>query len=62
MKDYKVVGYTFEGAIHCESCAHERFPEGEGTDRERNEIYPYFAGEASQNNQSISCDSCGVVS
>ena len=46
MKSYQVIGYAFEGSIHCPGCTFKRFPGGEGEDSEGNEVGAVFAGES----------------
>lgn len=60
MKHFDVIGYTFEASIYCPCCTHERFPTGEGTDREGNEIHPIFAGEEFGPNELVTCDDCNA--
>ena len=60
MKNWEVIAYTYEASIHCTNCAHDRFPTGEGTDREGNDIHPVFAGDEFGPNELVTCDDCGT--
>ena len=61
MKDFDVIAYTYEASIHCPSCTFERFPTGEGIDREGNEVGAVFAGNEFGPNEIVSCDDCGDI-
>jgi len=61
MKAWEVIAYTYEASIHCEQCALERFPSGEGTDREGNDIHPVFASDEFGPNEIVGCDDCGDI-
>jgi hypothetical protein len=61
MKNFELIGYTFEASIHCVPCTFKKFPNGEGTDREGNDIHPIFAGDEFGPNECVSCDDCGYT-
>ncbi len=50
MNSFDVLGYSYDAAVHCESCTRERFPEADAEfsnvqDAEGNELNPIFAGD-----------------
>ena len=58
-----VVGYTYEGEVHCVSCTEERFGEAKDlevrdlsglVDNEGNNLHPIFAMD-----EGMACDCCG---
>jgi hypothetical protein len=66
LRSFDIIGYTYEGANHCDDCAAERFgrcpcdlADVHGTDGEGNEVYPIFAGD--EQDGSVFCDTCGTT-
>lgn len=61
MKSYETVGYAYEGAAHCVTCAQFRFGialEDElepPLDDEGNEVHPIFAGDESAESECSDC-------
>ena len=48
MRTYDIVGYTYEADYHCAPCTLARFPNGEGVDREGNDVHPMFREDVSE--------------
>jgi hypothetical protein len=71
MKTYEMIGYVYEGGVHCQDCAERRFPELEDahlrfdvafpTDREGNEVSIYTAGDAMESDTDTCCEDCHEV-
>ena len=52
-KSYEVVGYAYEGDVHCLECAKGRFSDIRKFTLDDNEVQPIFLGEVSD------CLTCG---
>lgn len=61
IKSYTVIGYIFEGEVHCDSCTGKRFPHYQGTDREGNEISVYTVDDASNSDTDTCCGDCSEL-
>ena len=59
--NYDIIGYVFEGEVHCPDCTCERFPKLRGTDREGNRIGAYTESDASDSDLSTVCGDCQDV-
>ncbi len=58
-----IIGYTYEAAVHCDSCAAERFGrcvclhnDVHGEDTEGNDVEPIFVSDAGVDG--FFCDDC----
>jgi hypothetical protein len=66
MRSFDIIGYAYEGAIHCDACAAERFgrcpcdqADVHGEDGEGNEVQAVFAGY--EHDGDVCCDDCGTT-
>lgn len=64
-KSFDIVAYAYDGDIHCEECAYQRFGNAlyddvhPPTDSEGNEVHPVFLDEVEE--EGLDCGECGDV-